>query len=797
MTATITLLAEKGSPLSHTEMDNNFRALRNLVEVPTVADLRALGDGAILSENVTVITQGCVAAGDGGGGLWHWDATVLEATPDNAGTLVKPTGHTGTGAWVRDFSGPVYLDWFGLDGTGATDNTAELQAALDAAAGNRLVFNGAKTYKAYACMIPHATELDLQGATVVKRPITAEEYAHAEPNPNWVKNWVPNNPAGSLDGTTVFWTNNSVVPLFYLLGNATIKNGTLNGNRSNDTEGTGSTWGGAFSANANRNMILASGFAQPDCKKVIIENIHTKDCVGSAFQIEVQNDGESSVNIIGCTEENSGNIWCELNGFIAVNTVPDPSDLQATVLIRECSTDIASDRVFNNVENVFLCTGWGTAVWQNNTFSGKVENSEPQKLQGTNNAIIIGNRFINCGIKGAASTHTTGKIYNSAVVANNIFDADFYQLPDDSINIPVCYFANYAMRNLTIIGNTFRNTTVGWDSASSNVNVSNNIMVFDTAMTAYASNLLAAVNPVSVSTLAIESSARTLRFFGNAITLPDSKYFMPFNLNGGLVEETIIENNVVSGGDNCFLLGMSSVAATKHALRLVGNRFSGYRRIGRLYNSGTMLASELEIEIARNSFLRMNSADSVAPWSGAVEASSGEFWHSCSASQTIDRYVFNDNTFDASNNKATSGFYLGLANSVTITEFECSRNWLRSLYASSYSFFVELSGALNTATFTNAYIKDNNAVKTITFAGSGTISFTNPPVINGNVFARSSATVNTGTVSITGYTSTAQLGETETTVGAAGGASALPATPTAYIKTQVGTSIYKIPAYSN
>jgi hypothetical protein len=38
-------------------------------------------------------------------------------------------------------------------------------------------------------------------------------------------------------------------------------------------------------------------------------------------------------------------------------------------------------------------------------------------------------------------------------------------------------------------------------------------------------------------------------------------------------------------------------------------------------------------------------------------------------------------------------------------------------------------------------------------------------------------------------------GDTQTTVGAAGGASALPATPTAYIPIVIGTSTYVMPIY--
>lgn len=41
------------------------------------------------------------------------------------------------------------------------------------------------------------------------------------------------------------------------------------------------------------------------------------------------------------------------------------------------------------------------------------------------------------------------------------------------------------------------------------------------------------------------------------------------------------------------------------------------------------------------------------------------------------------------------------------------------------------------------------------------------------------------------------LGSTTTTVGAAGGASALPATPTGYIEVNINGTVYKVPYYAS
>lgn len=48
-------------------------------------------------------------------------------------------------------------------------------------------------------------------------------------------------------------------------------------------------------------------------------------------------------------------------------------------------------------------------------------------------------------------------------------------------------------------------------------------------------------------------------------------------------------------------------------------------------------------------------------------------------------------------------------------------------------------------------------------------------------------------ISVTGFTFN---GDTQTTVGAAGGASALPATPTGYLEVTIGTTDYVVPFYA-
>jgi len=66
--------------------------------------------------------------GDGGGGVFYWDSTSV-ATAD-IGTIVQPTATVGAGRWLRVYSGPVSIKWFGAVGDGSTDDWAAYRNTL-------------------------------------------------------------------------------------------------------------------------------------------------------------------------------------------------------------------------------------------------------------------------------------------------------------------------------------------------------------------------------------------------------------------------------------------------------------------------------------------------------------------------------------------------------------------------------------------------------------------------------------------------------------------------------------------
>jgi hypothetical protein len=86
--------------------------------VATLAALRALAAGSAAYVQV----GGHTAAGDGGGGLFRWEAAL--GGTDNNGILIQPGSAPALGRWVRQFSGPVNARWFGVRGDGVADDVA-------------------------------------------------------------------------------------------------------------------------------------------------------------------------------------------------------------------------------------------------------------------------------------------------------------------------------------------------------------------------------------------------------------------------------------------------------------------------------------------------------------------------------------------------------------------------------------------------------------------------------------------------------------------------------------------------
>ncbi len=100
-----------------------------IASLATVHDLRRLTP----RPDAIVLVRGHGAAGDGGGGLFAWDAEAGDA--DDGGLTFRPPTRSGgaeKGCWRRIIDGTVVnARWFGARGDGVADDAPALQAAID------------------------------------------------------------------------------------------------------------------------------------------------------------------------------------------------------------------------------------------------------------------------------------------------------------------------------------------------------------------------------------------------------------------------------------------------------------------------------------------------------------------------------------------------------------------------------------------------------------------------------------------------------------------------------------------
>lgn len=112
--------------------------------------LRALDGGDARAATV----EGRVSSGDGGSGLFVWDAVATD--PDDGGTILKPTSNPTAGRWRRVIGDTIDPRWYGvaMDGTTANDSTFAVAVAASVSMKSRLHFEGGYCRLASNATIP-------------------------------------------------------------------------------------------------------------------------------------------------------------------------------------------------------------------------------------------------------------------------------------------------------------------------------------------------------------------------------------------------------------------------------------------------------------------------------------------------------------------------------------------------------------------------------------------------------------------------------------------------------------------
>jgi len=136
------------SDIGTAEHGNEAHRLDLLIQVDTIPDLLDI-DISSLPDGTQVSVAGYHTSGDGGGGIFYWDANEDKAN-HNGGTIIDPTrpfpddwsnssqvdswftAGTGTGCWKRVYNGVVDAQWFGAKSDATVDFGNILQHICDA-----------------------------------------------------------------------------------------------------------------------------------------------------------------------------------------------------------------------------------------------------------------------------------------------------------------------------------------------------------------------------------------------------------------------------------------------------------------------------------------------------------------------------------------------------------------------------------------------------------------------------------------------------------------------------------------
>jgi hypothetical protein len=182
--------------------------VEGIASVPNVAALASLS----VTNGDTIVINGYYAAGDGGGQTVYYNASSIASV--NNGTVFQ--GPSGVGRFLTTASGYINIRQFGAKGDGATDDTAALQAAIDAAANTgRAAYVPSGTYKITSTVL-----ITTVGNSGIQKYLSLVGDGETLSVIAW---------AGSTSGTAIKITYNKYFEISGLAINNTVAKGTTIG----------------------------------------------------------------------------------------------------------------------------------------------------------------------------------------------------------------------------------------------------------------------------------------------------------------------------------------------------------------------------------------------------------------------------------------------------------------------------------------------------------------------------------------------------------------------------------------
>ncbi len=551
-------------------------------------------------------------------------------------------------------------------------------------------------------------------------------------------------------------------PLFSCTGPIHVIGGTVDGQRVADLAASAvGLFGGSYSGNVTRTGFTLDGAAY-DIPWAVFEGVDFVDLLTNGINSQDVFD----IAVMDCTFTNTGGQAMHIEAQLVG---PPYFARLDSIKITGCTIDGAGDylrAVTGSVTNMAILGGTKLLVMANNRWINyDATNTGGIKVQTLIHGMIANDTYIDCDIK--PSTNSTVTLGQSLTVSGCTFRGT------DPLNFtqpPGLFCGNY-YRIFKVIGNTFINSTVLTDRSSDIVHIIGNTFIWDAdpGVHFYCISANDTNSPSKFGKLVVEGNVA----IGNNHPHVNFAFVDPY------VGRITYKNNDVSGVNCVFFQTPNGACAAGSDMRIQDNVFKQNRALGRIRCGDNLtlrwLDNVIDIDSPAAPLAISSGSPSVAGLQCMPQGTwplaqfNGNEWRGQPASvetapvritdadgtPVIARLETNDNVYVTGANWVYDfNLYAGLA--LTVSKWVARHN--------------EHTAAIRKESLVNVTAEDfrENAWPT-GLAGPYYVGLaTSPPYGTGAVSA---------------------------TIGAAGAASAPPATPEKYITINRDGTLYKLPAY--